>query len=190
MADNAEKEVVSPAAAVAAVSPAPESPAPEAPAPAEPVQEAPASVAPPAPAVVVSAGIGSNASPAPQRPPGQVSPTIPAAKKTPSVAFPTKAPVVVKPVDKTTIPANPAPAPAAPKSASAVKVFHFVKNGSVADKIVFADKTTYQFRLILRNDNSGYQGQSFVKTTDAKLAENLREVAKRVPAYGIKEIPN
>jgi hypothetical protein len=67
-----------------------------------------------------------------------------------------------------------------------VPTFEFVKNFGVADVIVFADKTTFSFRIIERN-SGGYAPNSFVKTTDAKLAANLREAAKN-SALGIVEI--
>jgi hypothetical protein len=65
--------------------------------------------------------------------------------------------------------------------------FHFVKNFGVGDVFKFKDGTTFKFRLISRNNNRGYAPNSFLKTDDEKLAENLREVAKNT-AWGIVEI--
>jgi hypothetical protein len=63
----------------------------------------------------------------------------------------------------------------------------FAKVFGVADTLVFADKSTFQFRLIKRNDGNGFMPNSTVTTTDETLANNLREAAKN-KATGVIEI--
>jgi hypothetical protein len=65
--------------------------------------------------------------------------------------------------------------------------FHFVKLFGVGDQIKFEDGTTFKFRLIERNNGAGYAPNSFVKTNDEMLADNLREAARN-KALGIREI--
>lgn len=65
--------------------------------------------------------------------------------------------------------------------------FHFVKLFGVADVLRFKDGTKFTFRLIERNNGGGYAPNSFLKTDDEKLSENLREAAKN-KALGIVEI--
>ena len=65
--------------------------------------------------------------------------------------------------------------------------FHFVKLFGVADEIKFKDGTKFKFRLIERNNGAGYASNSFLKTDDEKLAENLRSAAIN-KALGIAEI--
>ena len=65
--------------------------------------------------------------------------------------------------------------------------FHFVKLFGVADVIRFEDGSKFKFRLISRNGNKGYAPNSFLKTDDEKLAENLRVAAKN-KSRGIVEI--
>ena len=63
----------------------------------------------------------------------------------------------------------------------------FVKTHGVMDKLKFPDGGTYQFRLIERNDGSGYAPMSHVVTDDEKLANNLRDAMVKNPLLGIQE---
>lgn len=67
-----------------------------------------------------------------------------------------------------------------------LKKWKFVKNFGVANVIRFEDKSSFQFRKINRN-TGGYQSNSFVETSDEKLANNLRAASKN-KALGIAEV--
>lgn len=87
-------------------------------------------------------------------------------------------------LSKTTATAKPPtpPVPPAPK----VKVYEFVKLFCPAEKIPLSDGTSFQFRIIQRNNQAGANPSSTFRTTDEKLAEKLREAAKVLPR-GIRE---
>jgi hypothetical protein len=63
----------------------------------------------------------------------------------------------------------------------------FVKLDSVAQKLRFRDGSTFQFRLIKRNDGNGYMSNSFVVTDDETLINNLKEAALN-KASGVVEV--
>lgn len=67
------------------------------------------------------------------------------------------------------------------------KQYKFVKLFCVAEELMFKDGSTFTFRLIMRNDGTGYAGSSFEVTTDETLANNLRETAKN-PVHGVTEV--
>lgn len=75
---------------------------------------------------------------------------------------------------------------ASPKTSEVKPKWKFVKCFGVANTLRFRDGSRFQFRLIKRNDGSGYESSSFVATDDEKLANNLREAAKN-PATGVVE---
>lgn len=81
--------------------------------------------------------------------------------------------------------ASQANASAAP--ASSVPSWKFAKVFGVADVLVFADKTTFQFRKIERNDGNGFLPNSIVVTTDEVLANNLR-AATKIRESGVMEL--
>jgi len=72
--------------------------------------------------------------------------------------------------------------PAPPKAR-----WKFVKNFGAAEVIRFRDGSTFQFRLVRRNDGSGYQPSAQVETGDKILAQKLREAAK-APGLGLVEV--
>lgn len=67
------------------------------------------------------------------------------------------------------------------------KTWKFVKNFGVADVILFEDGTTYTFRAIKRNDGPGYLANSYLNTSDKKLAANLRKAARN-KSLGVVEV--
>lgn len=82
---------------------------------------------------------------------------------------------------------NPSAAKAGEKPVPPKARWRFVKNFGPADVIRFRDGSTFQFRLIKRNDGSGYQAGSQVDTDNEGLARKLREAAKN-SALGLVEV--
>jgi hypothetical protein len=81
------------------------------------------------------------------------------------------------------------PYPAAESSAPApvAQRWKFVKNFGVADVFKFKDGTSFTFRQINRNTDFGIHPNSFIVTSDEKLAGNLRELAQN-PHTGVVEV--
>lgn len=75
------------------------------------------------------------------------------------------------------LPAQPEPETADKEGPKRI-VWRFAKLMGVAEVIRFKDGSTFQFRLIKRNNAPGYSPTSSVETSDKALAENLREAAK------------
>lgn len=67
-------------------------------------------------------------------------------------------------------------------------VFRFAKLWAVTEPLKFRDGTEFKFRPIRRNNMPGYSPTSSLETTDEKLAENLRELAKT--NRSIREAPS
>ncbi len=67
------------------------------------------------------------------------------------------------------------------------KKWKFIKNYGVAQELKFKDGSSFTFRLIERNDGSGYMTNSFVVTEDETLAKNLRELGKN-PHSAVVEV--
>lgn len=82
---------------------------------------------------------------------------------------------------------EPPKAPAGEKPAARKARYRFVKNFGPADVIRFRDGSKFRFRLIKRNDGSGYLPGAQVDTDDESLAQKLREAAKN-PALGLVEV--
>lgn len=66
------------------------------------------------------------------------------------------------------------------------KWFKFIKRFSPADPIPLKSYPNFSFPLILRN-SGGYSPGSELLTQDETLASELREIAAKVPGYGIIE---
>jgi hypothetical protein len=76
---------------------------------------------------------------------------------------------------------TPAATPEAPKK----EQWKFIKLRGPSQKLRFKDGSEYQFRLIQKNDGSGYCETSWVITDDRKLAENLRTLPT---GFGVVEV--
>jgi hypothetical protein len=76
--------------------------------------------------------------------------------------------------------------PVAPESQPGVPRWTFVKQHGVAEMLRFKDGSKFQFRRIETNDRQ-VLGTSHVTTTDIKLANNLRSLAK-TGNFGVVEV--
>lgn len=115
-------------------------------------------------------------------------PPVPTAPVVPAVQPRIKPAPVVRPAPPAPPVAPAPPAPTPPTPPAPVKKVKFVKLGTPADTILFKNGGRFQFPMIERNGGAGFSTNSEFSTTDTDLIANLREVASRVPGYGIKEI--
>lgn len=76
---------------------------------------------------------------------------------------------------------------AATEPTTPAKQWKFVKNFGVADVLSFPDGTSYTFPQRVRNNDFGLHTNSYLVTSDEKLANNLREFSKN-PYSGVVEV--